>query len=124
MHTKSLFSLQSMKHRGRQHGGNELPPGSVSHRSPHRIPFSLHLQDRGCDFPLTPATAVTKNCRAARKAADLERQRLLSPETRGKLLHLQRFPRPCPLLCTSIWSDTFLQAPFISFMLLQPFALR
>lgn len=29
------------------------------------------------------------------------------------MLHLQRFPKPCPLPCTSIWSDTFLQAPFI-----------
>lgn len=60
-----------------------LPPTPSAPVPP--TPFPFHLRDGGCDFPLTPATAVRRNCRAARKAADSQRQRRLSPGMRAKI---------------------------------------
>lgn len=63
---------------------------------PHRLLFSLHLQDRGCDFPLTPATAVTRNCRAARKL-QIQRDKDYFPQKRGKNCCICKdFPGPVP----------------------------
>lgn len=123
MPTKSLFSLQSLRCQHRQCRGSELPPDPISSQSPPP-PLLVTPAGQRLRFSPDPGHGCHKELQGWQQTADSERQRLLSPETRGKLLHLQRFPRPCPLPCTSIWSDTFLQAPFISFPLTQTFALR
>lgn len=68
---------------------------------PHQPPvpppsFSLHLRDRGCDFPLTPSTAVTRNCRAARKL-QIRRDKDYFPQKRGENCCICKdFPGPVP----------------------------
>lgn len=75
-------------------------PSALQERAAPRplrhLPFSLHLQDRGCDFPLTPATAVTRNCRAARKL-QIWRDKDYFPQKRGENCCIcKEFPSPVP----------------------------
>lgn len=96
MPTKSLFHLQSLKCQRRQCRVSELPPDPISSQSPLHLPSSLHLQDRGCDFPLTLATAVTRNCRAGSKL-QIQRDKDYFPQKRGENCCICKdFPGPVP----------------------------
>lgn len=64
--------------------------------APGPLPSSLHLQDRGCDFPLTLATAVTRNCRAGSKL-QIQRDKDYFPQKRGENCCICKdFPGPVP----------------------------
>lgn len=63
---------------------------------PLHLPSTLHLQDRGCDFPLTLATAVTRNCRAGSKL-QIQRDKDYFPQKRGENCCICKdFPGPVP----------------------------